>query len=176
MTVNTDSAGNAINPPLAVGPHDPGFTSASATFSGATGAYIDLGFNNSPGSGSPVFNYSATPSLSHWRSVAGPSIFLGPLIPANSKPTNLYPSYTYDTWSLHYENNGIAENSNHAADTGMNGLDDAVNGFVDGVGSSEHTQAPFAAQLRGLKITVRCYEPGSQQVREFTVVQDFFAD
>ncbi len=84
--------------------------------------------------------------------------------------------YTYDTWSLHYEQNGIQENTaNPVADQATNGLDDDNQFGVDDPGERE-TQPPFAAPLRGIKITIRVYEPGSQQVRQMTVVQDFLPD
>lgn len=86
-------------------------------------------------------------------------------------------AYTYDTWSLHYENNGLDEDDGGtgARDEGADGIDTDNSGIVDDPGEAE-TQAPFAAPLRGIKITIRVYEPSSKQVRQVTVVQDFLAD
>ncbi len=38
------------------------------------------------------------------------------------------------------------------------------------------TRPPFAAQLRGIRVTIRIYEPSSQQIRQVTVVGDFLPD
>jgi hypothetical protein len=93
--------------------------------------------------------------------------------PPTSTGTSL--SYTYDTWSMHYENNGINDDGDMTIDEGTNGLDDDANGIVDDANEME-TQSPFAAQLRGVRITIRVYEPSSQQVRQMTVVGDFLPD
>ena len=81
----------------------------------------------------------------------------------------------YDTWSLHYENDGIKQNTAHAADTGTNGLDDNGDGVVDDIGEYD-TLPPYSAPLRGIRVVVRAYEPSSQQVREVTIVQDFMPE
>ena len=103
--------------------------------------------------------------------VSGANV-LTPILPTII-PGLANPAQTYDTWSLHYEGDGIQQNpANSGPDQGTNGLDDnGVNG-VDEL--AEHdTQAPFAAQLRGIRVIIRDYEPSSQQVREVTVEQDF---
>jgi len=46
---------------------------------------------------------------------------------------------------------------------------------VDDLGEYD-TLPPYPAQLRGVRITVRVYEPSSQQVRQITVTQDFLPD
>ena len=146
------------------------------------GAYVDLayqiGYTPSGTVPFPMFYYGAlrttTPNGSVYLNT-GSSL---PVVVTNTA----HPSPgTYDTWSLSYENDGIDQNSDGKVDGGTNGIDDNGNGVVDESGNTAatnefDTQAPFAAQLRGLRITVRCYEPASQQVREFTVVQDFLAD
>jgi len=81
---------------------------------------------------------------------------------------------TYDTFSLHYENNGWNEITNVASpsDAGTNGLDDNNDGAVDDPLEYE-THPPYPHRLRGLQVKIRVYEPDSRQVREVTVVQDF---
>ena len=110
---------------------------------------------------------------------AGGTLGLTPILPvlAQNKVYGVSPwsAYTYDTWSLHYENDGVQENVAHIADGGTNGLDDDGNGIVDDLPEYD-TQPPFAAKLRGVRITVRVYEPSSQQVREISVVQDFLPE
>ncbi len=76
---------------------------------------------------------------------------------------------------MHYENNGIDDDSVLGIDQGTNGLDDDVNGIVDDINEFE-TRPPFAAQLRGIRVTIRIYEPSSQQIRQVTVVGDFLPD
>jgi hypothetical protein len=96
-------------------------------------------------------------------------------------PTGVAPdgeqsdTFTYDTWSLHYENDGIDQDGDTVADLGTNGLDDdGING-VDDIGEYE-TLPPYSAPLRALRVTIRVYEPSSQQVRQVTVVQDFLPE
>jgi prepilin-type N-terminal cleavage/methylation domain-containing protein len=142
---------------------DPGFTAGT----GSVGAYVDLG---TPGYAGPFSQSSQQP--------IGAGI--GPLAPALPMP-NSQPAVTYDTWSLHYENNGENENNDALVDEGTNGIDDDGDGLVDESTDATNTpetetHPPYAAPLRGIKITIRVYEPGSQQVRQMTVVQDFLRD
>ena len=155
------------------------------TSAAITGAFVDLG--SSYVGSTALFNSTAA------RAVSGTTIFLSPNLPINKwqslgggaafnpAPTlSIGTPFTYDTWSLHYENDGVVQNTaNSAADLATNGLDDAIggstNGIVDDVAELD-TQAPFAAPIRGIRVIVRAYEPGSQQVREITVVQDFLPE
>lgn len=109
-------------------------------------------------------------------------------------------SCTYDTYSTHYEQNGMDEDGNGNADQGTNGLDDGsnalppVNGIIDdkpdvylGLNSSKpygnvasygelETIAPYPIPLRGVQITLRVYEPSTRQVRQVSVIQDFLPE
>ena len=38
------------------------------------------------------------------------------------------------------------------------------------------TLPPYSAPLRAIRVTIRVYEPSSQQVRQVTVVQDFLPE
>jgi hypothetical protein len=104
-------------------------------------------------------------------------------------PEDLRPS-VYDTWSDHYERDGIDQNNNGVADEGSNGLDNPQNGLDDdldgtvdeadepGVGivdddTEAETCAPYRVPLRGVRVKIRVFEPDSRQVREVTIVQDF---
>lgn len=90
--------------------------------------------------------------------------------------------FVYDTWSLHFEANGNNEDSGQASDlgtdTGLDGIDNDTNamaagyGIVDDIGERD-TSPPYPAPLHGLRVTIRVYEPSSQQIRQVTVVQDF---
>ncbi len=167
----------------ALTPSDPGYAAGGPVL----GAYADLGWDGPN---------TALLSRAKSRSVTpGGTVLLVPTLPIQidttaGPPFTISPSagtpYTYDTWSMHYENNGINENAALPADTGTNGLDDNNNGIIDDplvldangnvTGGEADTTAPFAAQLRGVRITIRVYEPSSQQVRQMTVVGDFLPD
>jgi type II secretory pathway component PulJ len=85
----------------------------------------------------------------------------------------------YDTWSFHYEHDGIDEGNYNqvppnSVDEGTNGFDDNNDGIVDDPGELE-APPPYPVPLRGIQIKLRTFEPDSRQVREVTVVQDFLA-
>lgn len=104
-----------------------------------------------------------------------------------------YPA-VYDTWSRHYEYDGIDQDGDNIADQGTNGLDDNDNGLIDEpdldlytgddtglilpdgiaetIGETE-VPPPYPAPLRGIKITIRVMEKDSRQVREVTIVHEF---
>jgi hypothetical protein len=86
-------------------------------------------------------------------------------------------SKTWDTWSSHYETNGIDEDGIGGVDQGSNGIDDAIgpyaqNGQIDEP-SEQETSPPYPFPLRGIEIRIRCYEPSSRQVRQVTVRHTF---
>jgi type II secretory pathway pseudopilin PulG len=186
FVVNPPPPSLVINPPSVTGttvalePRDAGYSSqglinsvigasyptppgaASTSSPSSFGAYVDLGYAQSyappaaktPPYITPIFN-SVPSTKSGW--VAG-------------------TPYLFDTWSLHYENDGLPEPTTATThDLGTNGLDDDGNGIVDDLLEYD-TLPPYSAKLRGVRITVRVYEPSSQQVREITVVQDFLAE
>ncbi|MCE2725969.1 MAG: prepilin-type N-terminal cleavage/methylation domain-containing protein [Planctomycetaceae bacterium] len=79
---------------------------------------------------------------------------------------------TYDTWSLHYEFNGIDDDNDGVIDDGTNGLDDNNNVVPDDPAEYE-TSPPYPVPLRGIEVRIRCYEPSSNQVRQMTVRHSF---
>jgi len=79
---------------------------------------------------------------------------------------------TYDTWSFHYESNGINEDNDSAIDEGSNDTDDNGDGITDEFAEFE-TAPPYAVSLRAVRVRIRCYEPGSQQIRQISVVHSF---
>lgn len=79
---------------------------------------------------------------------------------------------TYDTWSTHYESNGLDEDGIYGPDQGSDGLDNNNDGQVDEIAEQE-TSAPYPYPLRGLEVRIRCYEPSSRQVRQVTVRHTF---
>jgi hypothetical protein len=86
-------------------------------------------------------------------------------------------SKTWDTWSTHYETNGLDEDNIAGPDQGSDGLDNntmANNtiGEVDEPAEFE-TSPPYPFPLRGIEVRIRCYEPSSRQVRQVTVRHTF---
>lgn len=157
-------------------PRDPNYTLSGYTPSASDpfGAYADLGYGVSA---------SYNPTIT---GVPRP-LFAGA---PNSRCGSTARPFVYDTWSLHYEADGQPQNG--TTDRGLNGVDDDGNGIVDDLGETNttngtdddgdgvidnvgelDTKPPYSAPLRGLRITIRVYEPGSQQIRQVTVVQDF---
>ncbi len=81
-------------------------------------------------------------------------------------------SSTYDTWSLHYEFNGLDEDNDGVIDDGTDGLDNNNNGVPDDPAEYE-TSPPYPVPLRGIEVRIRCYEPSSREVRQMTVRHSF---
>jgi type II secretory pathway component PulJ len=149
-------------------PGDPGYDASSA--SGASGAYVDLGWGNAtPGSRSPVAITGAFPptGMTAFQS-DGVAVSNAP----NAATKGILPVATYDTWSLHYEFNGVDEDGDALTDEGTNGADDNADQLPDNTPESE-TSPPYPVPLRGLEVRIRCFEPTSKQVRQVTVRHTF---
>lgn len=144
---------------------------ASITPGPATGAYVDLGNGIAAATGFPA--PSTAPRF------AGQGHPLSKLVGSASTRR------TYDTWSTHYESNGLDEDGEAGVDQGSNDLDDEIppradglvpgrpmDGVVDDAGERE-TSPPYPAPLRGIEIRLRCYEPTSRQLRQVTVRHTF---
>ena len=148
---------------LAVQPGDAGYTMpiGPSDIVGTTGAYVDLGWNNSPA------------RVAVGTTLARP-VFQGNGVAASNAPLTatlgLYP--TYDTWTDYYEVNGVDDDNDTVIDQGTNGLDDNVNLLVDEPAEQE-TSAPYPVSLGGVQVRIRCYEPSSRQVRQITILQSF---
>ena len=129
----------------------------------ANGAYVDLGngvTTTGPSGVTPRFS-----GVGH------------PLSRLNGSPC------VYDTWSTHYEADGIDQDGVGNADQGTNGADDQVpprltvpviptDGVIDDVDEWE-TKPPYPYPLRGIEVRIRCFEPSSRQVRQVTVRHTF---
>ena len=81
---------------------------------------------------------------------------------------------TYDTWSTHYESDGVDDDPliNATIDQGTDGLDSDGDNMPDELDEAEKP-APYAVPLSGIEILIRCYDPISRQVRQITVRQVF---
>lgn len=144
-------------------PDDPGYTGATVT---GTGGYVNIGW----GAGSPLAVGSTFPS-------GGQTAFQSAGVLVSNSSNNIALAVpTYDTWSLHYEFNGINEDNDNLTDEGTDGQDDdgtgVKNGIIDDPLEAE-TSAPYPVPLRGLEVRIRCYEPSSRQVRQVTVRHTF---
>lgn len=127
---------------IAVTPGDPGYGTAPTPNPAPTGAYVDLGSG---------ITATALMGSADSRSKLG---------------------RIYDTWSTHYELNGIDEDSDGIADEGTDGVDNNNDGVIDDLAERE-TSPPYAMPLRGIEIRIRVYEPTSRQVRQVTVRHTF---
>jgi prepilin-type N-terminal cleavage/methylation domain-containing protein len=103
--------------------------------------------------------------------------------PLSGNPTHGFARPAiWDTWSTHYEYDGIDNNGNGLIDEFTNGVDDNNNGLIDepnvyavgGVMTGEQeAPPPYRSPLRGIKITLRVMEQDSKEVFEVTIVHEF---
>lgn len=153
----------------------------------STGNYVDLGYRNLHSEFFRRLNGS-TPTISVDTPFAG-------LPHAKSLLNDARLTRVYDTWSFHYENNGLNEDGDFDV-TGAPQIDEGTNGFddrdptlagdplridnnndvallgPDDPGERE-TSPPYPEPLRAVQVSLRVYEPDSKQIREVTVRQHF---
>lgn len=158
-------------------PGDPGYSAALANPWIGRGAYVDLGYGyaiaQSPPSNLPP---ALVANLARLSPFAGPGRYFPVVEPA------------YDTWSTHYETNWMDlnqngardagdfgdENGNGLFDEGTNGFDDNGDGVVDDPLEQE-APPPYPHPLRGIKVTIRVFEPDTRQVRQVSVIHEFLS-
>jgi prepilin-type N-terminal cleavage/methylation domain-containing protein len=104
----------------------------------------------------------------------------------NTAVVMAWPSAIYDTWSTHYEQDGINQritwdgsnwpNGNGPiVDAGSDGLDnDLANGADDP--AEQEAPPPYSAPLRAIQIKIRVFDPDSRQVREVTLEHEFLPE
>ena len=149
---------DASNEKRVMAPGDPGFRPGGTVI--GRGAYVDLGYLQE-------LSELATPT-SHFSSMPNPPISGG----WNTIPI----TFIWDTWPRFYERDGKDQNGNGKIDEGYDGIDNGgIQGVVDDPGELE-TSPPYSHPLRGIRITIRIYEPASQQVRQLSVVQHFMPE
>ncbi|MCC7473984.1 MAG: hypothetical protein IT425_01200, partial [Pirellulales bacterium] len=158
-----------------------GQNSAESPYVGQ-GSYVDMGygydprFTASPSLPAPVYAAAFASSAQPWFFAARPlvDVFGNALAPGFA---------VYDTWSFHYENNGLNEDGDATIDEGTNGLDNdghyagttAVRLGVDDVGERE-TTPPYDKPLRGVQVILRAYERDSRTIRQVRVNQHFMQE
>jgi hypothetical protein len=156
-------------------PGDPGFTNTAS----ASGAYVDL-----------VHSGSTNSLLTSVVASGSAAKFAGFGQDRSGLQGTATTRRTYDTWSTHYEANGLNEDgrapfNDTVTDQGTDGLDNDNDGVfdepasdTDGDGVFEdrgeaETLPPYPVPLRGIEVRIRCYEPSSRQVRQVTVRHTF---
>jgi hypothetical protein len=121
------------------------------------------------------------PSISPYQPTLGNSRFAN--FPAIGPTPAYLPTigFTYDTWTLAYERDGIDQDGLLGVDQFTNGLDDngipgsnLFNG-VDDI-SERETTPPYPYPLRGVQVRIRLIEPATRQVRQATVESDFIPE
>jgi len=166
-------ADDPSNPRTALVPGDPGYRAALAAqlASGSPiylghGAYVDLGYFDTGVGATPLSDFSHNGQL-------GAGL-----------------QRVWDTWSMHYEHDGLDQNGNGLVDEGTDGFDNVedaggvdtdadgvVNlqdGVVDDPGEQE-APPPYAAPMVSIQIKLRVKEPDRRQVREVTIIHDFLS-
>ena len=79
---------------------------------------------------------------------------------------------TYDTWSNHFESNGIDDDGSLGIDQGSNGVDDNSNGLPDDANEDE-VPPPYGRRVPSIEVRIRCFDPASKQIRQTTVRRQF---
>ncbi|QDU93172.1 PilW family protein [Lignipirellula cremea] len=145
---------------VAITPNDPGYAAPTPATTTVLGEYVNLGFGFGVGS--------------HFSGAV------------NNRSQLTRP--TYDTWSWHYEADGVDQDGDGLIDEGTNHLDDEWNGSNHSVNvasggstgvfgiddeTERETSPPYPVPLRGIRVTVRMVEHDSQQVRQIAVAQNF---
>lgn len=169
-------------------PGDPGYDPRDVNLVVGQGAYVDLfyayggAYPNSP-LNSKVSPYS-DPTFNVASMFSGPPQVKSGMLPLpppmpdpmwlNLKafaPTFLPPSAAYDTWTFHYERDGIDQDSSGVADQGTDGLSQlpvAIDAPIE-----RETSPPYPVSLRGIQIGVRAVERDTRTIRHSTVISDF---
>jgi hypothetical protein len=172
IVTTTNSRGIVLNGTTTVAgstlyPGDPGYGAASA--SGARGAYVDLGWGANDvllttGTRTPIgingdFPPSGTTAFqSNGMVISGTGANALSLVSGTTAAQR--NAVAYDTWSLHYEFNGVDEDRDGVIDEGTDGVE-------------YETSPPYPVPLRGIEVRIRCYEPSSKEIRQITVRHTF---
>lgn len=103
--------------------------------------------------------------------------------PLSALPTHGFARpAVWDTWSTHYESDGVDNDFDGLIDEFTNGVDDNNNGLIDepeatstssGMIGEQEAPPPYRSPLRGIKVTIRVMEQDSKEVREITVIHEF---
>lgn len=148
---------------------DAGRLTADATFDNTDRVWEDVLLTNVLSFDVRVFDPQSLPNADYVQ-LSGSTAATSILLRAADARSGL--TRTYDTWSLHYEFNGLDDDNDGVIDDGTNGLDDNSNGVPDDPAEYE-TSPPYPVPLRGIEVRIRCIEPSSREVRQMTVRHSF---
>ncbi len=179
------------------------------------GAYVDAGYgltfaNPQNVQGQLANRYARTSLRNRWDEAAAEGILrarffsnglirtaVGPEVDADTGqplPNFIVSRFAcYDTWSTHYESNGLNEDGDIASgqlrtaaaepaltDEGVNGQDDVTiydrqlaTAFGPDDAAERETRPPYDTALRGMQVSLRVYERDSRQIREVRVRESF---
>jgi hypothetical protein len=166
------------------------------------GAYVDLGYGfnvryPTPGLPTPVYSSAFASSSPSWffDPQGLHDVYVNSRTGTQKDLSLLAPGFAvYDTWSFHYENNGVNEDAQWfdgnimkpasafatqtwraTIDQGTDGLDNNGALGVDDVNERE-TTPPYDKPLRGMQVLIRTYEHDSRAIRQVKVNQHFMAE
>jgi hypothetical protein len=137
-----------------------------------SGAFVDLNYaGKTHGAASSAYTYDRLTSSSNtgWSHFSSGVATYSQLSVA-----------TYDTWSFHYERDGIDQDGpldtsiawRQGADQATDALDSDSQNGVDDVGERE-TSPPYLVPLRAIQVRIRMVDHSSRQVRQATVESSF---
>jgi prepilin-type N-terminal cleavage/methylation domain-containing protein len=174
-----------------IGPCDAGYATAGGTSVVSYGGFVDLGYLSTltaPAIEPWFSSYHAAfviqkqyvpPFTSPFNSRAiGGAVGKGGLYIDSSDFTLAFPM-VYDTWSLHYEADGITQGGGRptvdAIDAASNGIDDDGANGVDDAGERE-TSPPFPHPMRGIMVKIREYDVSTRSTKEVSILHDFMPE
>ena len=157
------------NSSVALEPGDSGYYYGNVVSSPARGTYVDLHYARNDNSSVLMGGHFSGPPAVPPSGRPIDRLFFVQLDPTGSQRRE---AFTYDTWPLFYEHNGIDEDGRFGPDQGTNGLDDDNQNGVDDSGERE-TVSPYPVPLRGIEVTLRMMDFDTRQVRQVSVIGDF---
>ena len=170
------SDGTAPDPDRLLLPSDPGyweFTDTERIPAGAgvvQGGYVDLGFKRTH---ELTGLYPATNRPDPLARISQFSEFASQKAGRQIDPL-LGLERTYDTYSYHYEIDGLDTDNRDGDNNVDTGADEGAASYgTEMYNVNSETEPPYRTPLAGLQVRVRVYEPDSRQVRQVTVSQDY---
>lgn len=184
VLIQPGDAGYSINPPPL-----PPVVSNDTSYAVGYGAFVDLGYGKdleSPAEFPYESEYTSLPA----QPPSTRNVLTAPQFSTTPNPNSLldYPmpvpipgrQRVYDTFSTHYETNGVDDDQDGLIDEGTDGLDTnppdppgpAAGNGVDDVGERE-VEPPYPFAVRGIKVTFRTVHRETAQMHQTSVVQSY---
>lgn len=173
VLIQPGDPGYAINPAVPQAAND-------VTNGVGRGAFVDLGYGNDYVSGSAAWTGTAVNALNapQFSTLSNPKAGNGWQWPSPPFPNPTY-DLCYDTFSTHYETNGVDDDGDGIIDQGTNGLDDdylagppPTGNGPDDVGERE-TMPPYPFACRGVEVTFRAIHRETKQIHQTSVKQSY---